>query len=534
MIVFTFVLACLVFLVALGFIIYWDFFGDAEDYFYRSLICLIVMSIVPILLPIWNEKVFSPSVMYWIAIISSTIAILTVVIYVLWYIFDSINDFNLRLTPFIIPILISFFVIFYTIAPEFLESNFLEIISCLLGVIGIVVAFVSFFSYRKRENNLKKELLQREREMRYRCTRGSSIEFRNLSKQEILEVEKVLAELYMVSKNRRLSTSAALDILRDSEISAELVHRIMERLFSNDFVEMCSVLTLTDFLEEILPELYASKRSYRSYSMDMRYYEDLYQRLRHTINFENNKAIDDINTKLDTLNIYIKTSLKSATSNTSSAEAHGRQNQIRELFHALETPIATSEMALATLKASFESLSELQDGKFDRIENALKLIKSILFAYRELTFMNIYSDENTFFSLPDIINSIPSLMTKNLNGNILDQRNIPNNLPQYSTNLIVVLLLPLINNAIEASPENKRVLIEYSQSDKGSIITIENHCKQTPRQVNLDTEGYSSKGNNHVGSGISIVKRISKSAGVDFVIKVNNNKVHAELTFPHL
>ena len=144
--------------------------------------------------------------------------------------------------------------------------------------------------------------------------------------------------------------------------------------------------------------------------MDMRYYEDLYQRLRHTINFENNKAIDDINAKLDTLNIYIKKSLKSATSNTSSAEAHGRQNQIRELFHALETPIATSEMALATLKASFESLSELQDGKFDRIENALKLIKSILFAYRELTFMNIYSDENTFFSLPDIINSIPSLM----------------------------------------------------------------------------------------------------------------------------
>ena len=306
MMVFTFVLACLVFLVALGFIIYWAFFDDAEDYFYRSLICLIVMSIVPILLPIWNEKVFSPSVMYWIAIISSAIAILTVVIYVLRYIFDSINDFNLRLTPFIIPILISFFVIFYTIAPEFLESNFLEIISCLLGVIGIVVAFVSFFSYRKRENNLKKELLQREREMRYRYTSGSSIEFRNLSKQEMLEVEKVLAELYMVSKNRRLSTSAALDILRDSEISAELVHKIMERLFSNDFVEMCSVLTLTDFLEEILPELYASKRSYRSYSMDMRYYEDLYQRLRHTINFENNKAIDDINAKLDTLNIYIK------------------------------------------------------------------------------------------------------------------------------------------------------------------------------------------------------------------------------------
>ena len=529
---FTFILACLAFFTALGFIVYWAFFNDAEDYFYRSLICLVIISIVPILLPIWNDKVFPSSIMCWIAIISSLVAILSVITYVLRYIFDSLNDFDLRLIPFIIPILVSCFVIAYTISPEFLIANLIEIIGCTIGLIGITIAFVSFFSYRKKEKNLKNELFLIEREMRYRYASNSFMEFRNLSKQELLEVEKALTELYMESKRKRLSTSIALGVLKNSEISAELVHKIMKRLFSNDFVEMCSVLSLTEFLEEIMPELYTNKRSYRSYSMDMRYYEDLFQKLRHTINFENNKAIDELNAKLDSLNIFIKKSLKSVASNTGSAEAYGRQNQIRELFHALETPIVTSEMALATLKASFDSLSEPQDTKFARIENALKLIKSILFAYRELTFMNIYSDENTFFSLPDIINSIPGLITKDFNSNILEQRNIPNSIPKYSTNLIVVLLLPLIHNAIEASPSNKQVIVEYSQSDQGSIITIENHCKQTPRQVNLDTEGYSSKGNNHVGSGISIVKRISKSAGVDFVIKVNKNKVYAVLTFP--
>lgn len=410
-------------------------------------------------------------------------------------------------------------------------SNLIEIICCAIGLISSIFALISFLSYRRKEKNLKIELFQREREIRYRHISNTSMEFRNLSKQELSEIERVLAELYMTAKHKRLSTSIALDILRDSKLSAELVHKIMERLYTNDLVETCSILTLTDFLEELLPELYM-RRSYRSYSMDMRYYEDLYERLRHSINYENNKSFDNLNAKLDSINVYIKNSLKPATSSTSSAEEHGRQNQIRELFHALETPIATSEMALATLKASFDSLSELQDGKFDRIANALKLIKSILFAYRELTFMNIYSTENTFFSLPEIINSIPELMTKDIYSNILQQRNIPNNIPKYSTNLIVVLLLPLIHNAIEASPENKPVLVEYSESEKGCIITVENHCKQTPRQVNLDTEGYSSKGNNHIGSGISIVRRISKSAGVDFVIKVNNNKVYAELTFP--
>lgn len=521
----------------MGLIIYWAFFKDAEDYFYRSLTCVVVMSIVPTLLPIWNEKVFSTSTMYWITIISSAVAILSVIVYVLLYIFDSINDFDLRLTPFIVPILISSYVIIDTLAPGFLtldRIDTIDIICSVTGLVGIIIAYFSYYSYKEKEKYLKYVLMQRERETRHRYASNSSIEPGNLSKQELLEVEKVLVELYMTAKQKRLSTSITLDILRNSEISIESVHKIMDRLhYSNNIAEMCSMLTLTEFLEEFMPELCANKRSYRSHSMDMRYYEDLYLGLRHTINIENNKAIDDINAKIDSLNIYIKNNLNSATSNTNSAEAHGRQNQIRELFHALETPIATSEMALATLRASFDSLSDLQNGKFDRIENAIKLIKSILFAYRELTFMNIYSDENTFFSLPEIINSIPDLMTKDFSSNILKQRNIPNNIPKYSTNLIVVLLLPLIHNAIEASPTNRPVLVGYSQSDKGSIITIENHCKHPPRQANLDSEGYSSKGNNHVGSGISIVKRISKSAGVDFAIKVNKNKVYAVLTFPH-
>lgn len=533
MTVFTFVLACLVFFVALGFIIYWAFFDDAEDYFYRSLICLIVMSIVPILLPIWNEEVISSSVMYWIAIISSAVTILTVVIYVIQYIFDSVNDFDLRLTPFIIPILLSSFSISYTIVPDFLISNLIEIISCIIGLIGTGVAILSYFSYKKRAKNLKREIYQREQELQYRYRRYNA-DFARLNSDERFELEKVLTELYMTTKQRRLSTSIALDILRNSELSPDLVHKIMERLFSGNLLEISSVFTLTDFFEELLPEFFAiSRKSSRNYSMDIRYYEDFYDKIRHSIITENNKAIDDLNAKLDSLRSYIKNNLGTNIANIPNVDTVGRQDQIRELFHAMETPIATAEMALDTLQDSFDSLNEIQKRKFESISNAIKLIKSILYAYRELTFMNVYSDENTFFSLPEIINSIPELMTQKKTSTILDQRNIPNSIQKYSTNLIVVLLLPLVHNAIEASPNNKTILIDYSKSTENKTITIKNYCKQTPRQVNLDTEGYSSKCNNHIGTGISIVRRISKSVGVDFSLKVNNNKVTAVLTFPN-
>lgn len=532
MIIFTFILTCLIFCLSLGLIIFWAFFNDAEDNFYRCLGCLIAMAIIPALLYIWDGKIIQMPTTNWIIISSSIVAILSVIIYVIRYVFDSINDFDLRLVPFIIPIMISLSVIFYAVAPKLLLSNLNKIISCACVVLGSITAIVSSLSYKKEKKKLRNELIQQEREMHYRYINNSPIVFRNLSKQELLGAEIALAELYMAAKQKKLSTSGALEILQNHEISAELIHKIMERLYSNDFVKLCYILTLTDFIEALLPELYVGKKSYRSYSMDMRYDEDLFQRLRHNINFENKNAIDDLNTKIDSISMYIQKNLKTISSNTNSDEIHGRQNQIRELFHALETPIATSEMALATLNASFDNLSEPQKSKFERIENALKLIKSILFAYRELTFMNIYSDENTFFSLPEIINSIPDVMVKDCSKTKIEQKNIPNNIPKYSTNFIILLLLPLIHNAIEASPDSKTVLVEYSELDKCRKITIENYCKQTPRQANLDTEGYSSKGNNHVGSGISIVRRITKSSGIDFLIKVNNNKVYAELTFP--
>lgn len=266
--------------------------------------------------------------------------------------------------------------------------------------------------------------------------------------------------------------------------------------------------------------------------MDIRMYEDFYQHMRFLLEREN-KDVIDLSQKIDLLLDMMVEKLpkdemiQSATKDDES----GCQNQIRELFHAIETPLVSTELATTNLRESFDSLDDNQKNKFSKILDNLKLIKSILYAYRELSFMTMYSDSNTFLPLPKIITSIPQFLSDDYQSIKLTVNALPDRIPMYSSNLVTVLLLPLIQNALEASP-NKEVVVDYRITDENHIIQIINTCTKTPRQTDLEKDGYSSKPNNHIGTGISIVRRISKMVGIDFTIKAKNKKVKAILTLP--
>lgn len=520
-----FILSCIMFCAALGCIIYWVFIKDAEDFLYPSFASLTGMSILCALFAFFGENIFSSTATKCIGIISACIAFACVVIYILRYIFDCMNHFELRLLIFLIPAILSLLSIAYLLCPSQLMNNYMEIVCAVFALIGVLFSITTHVTYKNRENRLKNELHSIERSFRYH--RYNTEDY--FSREEIYHIEEAIIEVYSMAKRRKISSSRALEIFTDAGISSDLVHRLMDRLYIGKLLDKCSVLTLSDFMSELLPELFLQRRTYRSSSMDIRYLEDFYDKLHHSLRIDNGRGLDEINKKLDALNTYIKKSMHTNTQNSASAETYGRQNQIRELFHALETPIATTEMAIVTLKASFETLTDTQKAKFDRIQDSIRLIKSILFAYRELSSMNIFSDQNTFFSLPEIIESFPEIMS--VNDAKIEQYSIPDQIPEYSTNLVVVLLLPLIHNAVEASPEHRPIHVKGQQTDVGYVVCVENFCKQTPRQVHLDTEGYSSK-NDHVGTGISIVRRVSKSAGIDFELKVKDSKVSATLMFP--
>ena len=528
----VFIISCIIYLLcALG-VLYWTFIEDAEDFFPHSLICITTMALISLSILSIKTDLLSISVLQWISAIAAAVAIIFTIIYILGYLLLSVNDFEAPLLLFLLPMLISGATIALAFFWDFDISDYRATILSFIGLLCTLIVIIVEIKHKIDYSLSLSRQRMLERKLHENLTQMDDISRKRYNDREISRIERVLCKLYMSMKEGKISPAKAMDILHSEDISLELIHKVMDRLFLDDYVSRISFLNLSDFLQDMLPEIFVPRRTYHSSSMDIRYYEDLYERIRNSINAENNRVVDELIRKIDSMHSDIEKNLQIDTRNNTSSETYGTQNQIRELFHALETPIATSEMALATLKASFGVLSELQENKFNSIQSAMKLIKSILFAYRELTFMNIYKNDNKFFSLPEIINSIPSLMSEEVINIPLVQRNIPDQIPKYSTNLIVVLLLPLVQNAIEASPKNKSVLIEYLKEEKSHTIKIENFCRQTPRQVNLDTEGYSSKGNEHIGTGISIVRRISKTVDVKFELKVTDNKVCSTLSFP--
>lgn len=446
---------------------------------------------------------------------------------------SSTKKLKLKLLIFLIPIVINLYVVVLSIFPDRMESSFLlnppEIILIVSSIMSILVVLFATMIYSKKEPSLEFEDIKHYSNLYYLKNNLAKSDY---SKSELFKIESAVTRLFLISQDEVPSTINALNVLKKSKLPSNLLHVIMERSYAEDLLRRCSIMTLVEFQQELLPEIFSARKGYRSPSMDMRYYEDFNEKLRLILK-NDNRALEELGQKIDYLSDHIEKNLNLDVKTTESIEPYGCQNQIRELFHALETPIATSEMAISNLVGSFDSLTDMQESKFARIENNLKLIKSILFAYRELTFMNIYSAENTFFSLPTIISSMKDIVSSATTNSItIEQHEIPDTIPPYSTNLIVVLILPLIHNAIEASPNKKSVCVNYTESEKGYTIQIKNHYKQLPSQANLDKDGYSSKGNNHVGTGISIVRRISKSVGVEFLLKVDNNQVVAQLVFP--
>lgn len=86
---------------------------------------------------------------------------------------------------------------------------------------------------------------------------------------------------------------------------------------------------------------------------------------------------------------------------------------------------------------------------------------------------------------------------------------LPDIIEGYSSNYIFALIIPLLQNALVASPANTEVRISYKGIIEGLIcIDISNQCKdEVPTIDQLNTTGFSSK-SNHTGVGIQSVRNL--------------------------
>ena len=210
------------------------------------------------------------------------------------------------------------------------------------------------------------------------------------------------------------------------------------------------------------------------------------------------------------------------------------RTQMRELFHSLATPISTVNRSLKSINASKndEFFSEVLDENLESIQNSVIYISALLNAYRSIAMQNKTSTDsrvNLIQFISDTIKELSIQIEKKIYA-VIDEEF--GEIEGFESQFIVALLLPLLQNAVEASPTNKNVEIIMTESEDKAFIVIKNTSFQSVISEDLQKDGFTTKGGTHEGLGLSTVRHIANERNVSFDIRADGNMVTARLGFP--
>ena len=75
-------------------------------------------------------------------------------------------------------------------------------------------------------------------------------------------------------------------------------------------------------------------------------------------------------------------------------------------------------------------------------------------------------------------------------------------------------------------------IVSYAEQEKISSIKVTNYSNEVINVNNFDNEGYSTKGDDHIGLGLSIVRRIAAYIGCSFTLQQEEHSITATLGLP--
>jgi signal transduction histidine kinase len=176
---------------------------------------------------------------------------------------------------------------------------------------------------------------------------------------------------------------------------------------------------------------------------------------------------------------------------------------VRELAHSLNTPMARME---ATLLARTGDRLE-PEAQADLLAG-IEVCKSFLAAFRQLATLahDTYAWEPR--SIRDLLVSASRLYSAPNGDRVTCDITVPDGIPGYGKNYLIAVVLPLLENALEASPPDGKVSVAVRFTGSACLLDVANDLPPgTELSPDMFEQAWTSKPG-HEGLGLATVNNL--------------------------
>jgi signal transduction histidine kinase len=230
----------------------------------------------------------------------------------------------------------------------------------------------------------------------------------------------------------------------------------------------------------------------------LRFLEDLPSKIATYL--EKNLSLSDNRRNVTTYNFMAEERVNSISS----------QTQMRELFHSFMTPLSAVDTSIniVDISKNDDDFEKVFKQEWNSIKIEMQVIKALLYAYRGLAMLNFNSEEcniNLNHAITDLIRWLSTenkktIIVKNeINKYFKESIN-------YSSQFLIALFLPLLQNAVEASPKDGEITLKSIDHEEKSIIEIKNSSLVKVDDATLQNK--ESTKDSHEGLGLSTVNQL--------------------------
>jgi len=246
------------------------------------------------------------------------------------------------------------------------------------------------------------------------------------------------------------------------------------------------------------------------------------------------RSSGDISSSLQQLSRALQTSSVANIPPTGATSLASTEQLMRELSHSLSTPLSQvrslARTILPTLPGLEPTTKQSAEAALAQIITHAEVCLSFIRAFRALVAFD-RDGVLTSGSLCDAIREATQVYAQRSDATTPLTVELPASIEGYGNDYLLAVLLPLIENAVEASPPRAPVIITCAETDTGTRVIMTNHST-TSLPPDVSEAGVTTK-KGHEGLGLFTVSHLlSVHAGAALALHMEGSLVTTEVPLP--